>query len=148
MRIVCPNCSAAYEVPDRMLTAGRKMRCARCGKEWQQEAPAPAPPAPSAEPPPPAHPPAPAVPAAPANDVHAEASGVTARRRFLAQEPSVPRPGARVGLMAGWIASFLAIGVMLFAAYAWRSDVMRYWPPSTRLYAALGLTGEAAQQRP
>lgn len=96
---------------------------------------------------PPAGQPVPTPPSA-ASEIHAEASGIAARRRFLAQAPSVPRQGARAGLMAAWIASFLAIGLMLFAAYGWRSDVMRYWPPSTRLYAALGLTGEAAPQLP
>jgi predicted Zn finger-like uncharacterized protein len=34
MRIVCPACSAAYEVPDALLGTGRPVRCARCGHEW------------------------------------------------------------------------------------------------------------------
>lgn len=38
MRIVCPACSAAYEVPVRLLGAGRPVRCARCGHEWMPEA--------------------------------------------------------------------------------------------------------------
>src|SRR3974390_1113749 len=34
MRIDCPSCQAAYDVPDRLLSAGRTVRCARCGGEW------------------------------------------------------------------------------------------------------------------
>lgn len=43
MRIVCPFCDAAYEVPRSLLRDdGQMVRCARCDKEW---APEPAPPA-------------------------------------------------------------------------------------------------------
>jgi predicted Zn finger-like uncharacterized protein len=34
MKIVCPSCEAAYEVPEVVMTSRRKMRCARCGTEW------------------------------------------------------------------------------------------------------------------
>lgn len=34
MRIVCPGCEAAYEVPEAMLSPGRAVRCARCGRDW------------------------------------------------------------------------------------------------------------------
>ena len=34
MRIVCPGCEAAYEVPEAMLSPGRTVRCARCGRDW------------------------------------------------------------------------------------------------------------------
>ena len=37
MRIVCPTCSAAYEVPDSLLGTGRPVRCARCTREWVPE---------------------------------------------------------------------------------------------------------------
>ena len=32
MRIVCPSCSAAYEVPDGLLTGRKAVRCARLHK--------------------------------------------------------------------------------------------------------------------
>ncbi len=38
MRIVCPACSAAYDVPDALLDTPRPVRCARCGHEWLPEA--------------------------------------------------------------------------------------------------------------
>src|SRR5579875_2656608 len=34
MRIVCPACEAAYEVPDTVVSPGRVVRCVRCGKDW------------------------------------------------------------------------------------------------------------------
>ncbi len=70
MKIVCPACDAAYDVPAAVLAAPRKMRCARCGHDWVPSAEVPdSPPAmaeaPSAESPPlpasaPAPPPEPA----------------------------------------------------------------------------------------
>jgi predicted Zn finger-like uncharacterized protein len=41
MRIVCPACSAAYEVPDALLGTGRPVRCARCEHEWMPADPRP-----------------------------------------------------------------------------------------------------------
>src|SRR5690348_17886277 len=34
MRLICPSCSVAYEVPDSLVPAGRAVRCVRCGGEW------------------------------------------------------------------------------------------------------------------
>ncbi len=34
MKIVCPSCEATYEVPEVVMTARKKMRCARCGHDW------------------------------------------------------------------------------------------------------------------
>ncbi len=35
MRIVCPNCQAAYELPPSLVgSANREVRCARCQTEW------------------------------------------------------------------------------------------------------------------
>lgn len=42
MRIVCPTCQAAYEVPESLIGgAARKVRCARCGGAWVPQAVAP-----------------------------------------------------------------------------------------------------------
>jgi predicted Zn finger-like uncharacterized protein len=77
MRIVCPFCSAAYDVPEGLLTGTSSVRCARCTREWQPAAPVAAsvavpvpPPAPKPRvvvppPPPPAPPPEPRVAAPP-----------------------------------------------------------------------------------
>ncbi len=38
MNVTCPECSAAFDVPDAVLgTAGRRVRCASCGHIWFQE---------------------------------------------------------------------------------------------------------------
>jgi predicted Zn finger-like uncharacterized protein len=34
MRATCPSCEAVYEVPDRLIGAGRRLRCTNCGHEW------------------------------------------------------------------------------------------------------------------
>lgn len=62
MRIACPNCAAAYEVPDRLLASGpRALRCARCGQTWTPSESVPPQAAPAPEdrpaPPPPSPPP-------------------------------------------------------------------------------------------
>ena len=56
MRIACPTCAAAYEVPDALLAARpRLMRCARCGTQFAGAPAGPEPPpagsAPAAPPP-------------------------------------------------------------------------------------------------
>lgn len=38
MRLLCPNCSAVYEVPDAALAGrSRKLQCAQCGTSWRSE---------------------------------------------------------------------------------------------------------------
>jgi predicted Zn finger-like uncharacterized protein len=39
MKITCPECSAAYDVPLSLATPGRRMRCANCGHVWVQGPP-------------------------------------------------------------------------------------------------------------
>ena len=34
MRIACPKCNAAYDVPPAQLAPGRTVRCARCTETW------------------------------------------------------------------------------------------------------------------
>jgi predicted Zn finger-like uncharacterized protein len=34
MKIVCPACDAAYDVPPSVVSSQRKMRCARCAQDW------------------------------------------------------------------------------------------------------------------
>jgi predicted Zn finger-like uncharacterized protein len=133
MQIVCPACTAAYEVPPTRLKPGQAVRCARCAREWvpspdapeaPMDAPVEAKPAAAAAPLPP--PPEPEViPPAP-------------RPRML--RPSTSR--ANVVLLLAWAASIVAVLLLAWGAYAERSAIMRAWPPSIRLYAALGLTGD------
>ena len=34
MRAVCPSCEAVYEIPDRLIGTGRRLRCTKCSHEW------------------------------------------------------------------------------------------------------------------
>ncbi len=34
MRIICPTCDAAYELPPDRVRPGRSVRCARCSAQW------------------------------------------------------------------------------------------------------------------
>lgn len=47
---------------------------------------------------------------------------------------------APLGLvLAGWVLSLAVIAGLAWSAYAWRAQIMHAWPPSERVYAALGL---------
>ena len=137
MQIVCPSCAAAYEVPDGMLAAPRTVRCARCGREWW---PAPAtldeasriepadtmPGTPSLVEP---------TPKRPAAGVAAPlpTSGSLASPAWLWSRDPVFL--ARIG----WAGSLLLLLFLAWAAYAWRGAIIHVWPPSERLYLALGI---------
>jgi predicted Zn finger-like uncharacterized protein len=45
MRLVCPECSAAYDAPDTLFSQSRDVRCNRCGFQWTVVASPAAPPA-------------------------------------------------------------------------------------------------------
>lgn len=165
MRIVCPSCQATYEVPEATLARGPRMvRCARCGSEWtpQPLTPPPAPPpAPLSEPRAPAPPMA--KPAAPLPEPEMEAAPEPNVRQLPAAGRAEPRlssyrPRGEAGdederlppqdyesfrsnrpALIGWALSLLLLVALAWAAVTWRAQVMAAWPPSQRVYAALGL---------
>lgn len=155
MRILCPSCQAAYEVPDKLLSSGpRKVRCAKCGGDWMAEAepePAPVggepepemPRAPEGLPPeddePDLPPPPPVVPQM--QPVGGGQEAVVPRpEEKLALEPG-ERPSRKLAVVAGlaWLASVAALAGAGWAAVAFRAEVMAAWAPSKRLFALLGL---------
>jgi predicted Zn finger-like uncharacterized protein len=127
MQIVCPDCTAAYEVPMTLLKPGQTVRCARCAREWVPSAVAPFEPMVA---------PTMAATAAAAPDW--EPDGIPP----APWSPPVRSPTARanVVLRLAWAASIVAVLVMGWGAYAGRATIMQVWPASIRLYAALGLT--------
>lgn len=129
MRIQCPACAATYEVPANLLKPGLTVRCARCANEW-------VPPAEADESPPLATP-VPTPESRPEPEVRAQPRPVarTAPRKAPAAPPA---PGARA-LRAAWIASVVVLAALLWGAFSQRDAVMKAWPPSIRVYAALGL---------
>jgi predicted Zn finger-like uncharacterized protein len=151
MRIACPACNAAYEVPDRLIGPGRRLRCARCGHDWDVQQSTPgvsaaddpgpplimrpqarleAPPGPGSEPPPepPPH-------------------SVLRRAPQVLDQDAMPRPGGDAaapmhfldGLWAAWAASILVVLAFLAALLVFRAEIAAAWPPAARLYTALGM---------
>jgi predicted Zn finger-like uncharacterized protein len=127
MRIVCPACETAYDVPDTVLAPGRTLRCARCRSEW--------------------------VPVAmPVEEADAGQAPVAQPVLEAAAPDRVPAPivpvassyvsdgaaGPRVAVIAGWLVSLLLLGGMGYAAVAWRQPIAHAWPPAGRAYAWLG----------
>jgi predicted Zn finger-like uncharacterized protein len=167
MRVACPSCTAEYEVPDAMLAAGpRRLRCARCGHQFQAALPLPAA-APATEPvpvppilptpvPPPAPPP-PDLPAAPPAGPPVEAPPPPIadtdrppptrglRRHSPIDAPpeingtrDTPRRSGPV-LALAWLLSLATLAVAGWALVHYQTEIVEAWPPAARLYAALGL---------
>ncbi len=164
MRIVCPSCQAAYEVPDKLLSGSpRKVRCARCATHWvpepvpaptpatmpdaasatdglpelRQPAPQPAQPEPEPEP---DLPPPPPVLITPTPDPRAP----RAAEKLLPAPAHADDPapgGRRLLVIAGalWLASLAALATAAWATFAFREDIMAAWAPSRRFFSLLGL---------
>jgi predicted Zn finger-like uncharacterized protein len=143
MRLVCPSCQTVYNVPDELLGGdSRRVQCKRCGHLWTFTAAAAnradrsdffrasdsrgdAPARPRAR--------SRTAPLTPRDDEEARRSLRTA----LAAQPARPVTGSAA--VAGWAASALLLGGLGYAAYVQRDAVMAAWPPSQRVYMALGL---------
>lgn len=164
MRIACPTCSAAYDVPPERVPPGRTVKCARCAISWipvleatpgqpsnlLTPATLPAPPSPSGP------------SALPAPNV-VERMGTTMSGPAIPDpappepepafdsvpDPVAPTPGRPVTasnrlLAAAWLLTVLVLAGLAWAAITRRADVMRVWPASERAYAAIGLTNPSA----
>ena len=132
MRIVCPTCTAAYDVPDHLMAAGKRTRCARCALEWVPQPPVAGPlEAPKTAPPPPMPsippPPRPTIQPPPLTPRNPDRAGVRPRRAT-----SLP-----VVLALG--ASVLVLALAVAVGIVWRVVVIHAWPPSERLFTWLGL---------
>lgn len=139
MRIECPACGAAYEVPEHLLTRpdgtpARPVRCLRCAHQWQPAALAPeeplagAPPEAAAAGPAVPHPVLPARHAAPV-----QLQPGPAPLRMARQEGSLTPP------LLAWAGSLALLALLLAILVLRREAVMAAWPPATHLFRALGL---------
>jgi predicted Zn finger-like uncharacterized protein len=144
MRLSCPSCGAAYELPETLfLTGPRKVRCVKCAHSWMAGERAAADPAASPASPPAGAPDAPEV----AADGLARRP-LPLRRRAPPVEAPTPIPDLSLaapdqgragrGVAVAWIASLLLLGAGCWAGWEYRADVMAAWPASARLYGALG----------
>ncbi len=131
MRIVCPACETAYDVPDRVVSPGRSLRCARCRTQW---VPSPDLPEEEAEE---AEALGESLPRAPAPEMP---PGPAAMAPLVPRAPAAAPPaGSRGVVIAGWLVSFLLLGARGYAAILWRQPIERAWPAAVRAYAYLGL---------
>jgi predicted Zn finger-like uncharacterized protein len=159
MRIVCPSCAAVFDVPKVRLVPGQAVRCARCSTDWTPLAlPGPASDIPAAEPLEPpgiaAQPPKPesaGAHAAATPLVDQPASGPSVQSHATqGRLPSIQSvldrlnltTATEAALIAAWAVSIALVVGMAWAAVAWRGEIMHAWPPSERIYAALGLTAD------
>jgi predicted Zn finger-like uncharacterized protein len=155
MRAVCPSCEATYEVPDRLIGAGRRLRCTNCGHEWTllpaaAEKPAPAPRVPEApSPPKPAAAPAPRATEPP--PAAATPSAVPPAHPMLRRPPQVIDPPlppvddttgrsrrGDLALRLAWIGSVLLVVLALALLWALREEIAGLWPPAARLVGTPG----------
>ncbi len=144
MRIVCPICSAAYEVRDALLIPGRTVRCARCSEQWVAVPLSPAASQASLDEPPATLRDDPSG-AALLQQSQAALPRMTAMDRLATQPAPLPTRDPR--LRAAWAASIVVLLLFGWGAIAWRADLMHAWPPSTRLYDAIGLTAARSPGR-
>lgn len=131
MILTCPECATGYFVDDSQMRAGgRKVRCANCGARWT------------------AHPEGPL-------ELVTSEEGALAREPEQAPEPPITgdelprvfrdraederrmRRAALVG--AAWAAGAVAILALIAIAVVFRDSVVRAWPPTASIYAAIGL---------
>ena len=142
MRIECPACGAAYEVPEHLLTRpdgtpARPVRCLRCAHEWQPAAQAPASPPSPPGPRPRAEAAGPAVPQPVLPARHATPAQL---QPGPAPAPvAVPNSSRTAAPLLAWAASLVLLAVVLAILVLQREAVMAAWPPATHLFRALGL---------
>lgn len=171
MRIACPACSAEYDVPDTIVAAGRKVRCARCHEVWAAAPPDEpatadpgAPPAPQPAAQPAAQPvPQPVPQVVPGIVAEAPAPPPAGASPAGAPRPAPPVLRAERGYdtlpgeedegddedarpasrlwLVAWAASLLILVLGAWAVLHWHAAVIAAWPASVRLFAALGLAG-------
>ena len=142
MILTCPSCVTRYEVDGAQFpSAGRDVRCAKCGHVWHaspndDEYRAPRAPAPEDYQQPIARDPEPQSSPAEADDYPEQDAPPPA--------PSAPWYTNKVTLIAGWaslVAVVLVIGVV---ASVYRREVVEAWPKTASLYSGLGVKVAAA----
>src|SRR6185312_7978487 len=130
MILSCPECATGYFVDDSQVRAGgRKVRCANCGARWTAYPEGPLELVTSEEGAIAREPPAPG-----------EAAPITADElprvfRDRAEEERRMRRAAAVGV--AWAGGVVAILALIGIGIVFRDTVVRAWPQTASLYAAI-----------
>jgi len=160
MRLECPACDAAYDVPEGLLGPSRKVRCVRCGRQWVPgvplmspiAAPKPAPPvSPATAPPDPApaplaaplpDPPTPLVEAIAPPDPPPDATPIPLPDASPLPDPaaadSVAASASGRALRLAWVGSLLVLMGLGLTTWQFRGEIAAAWPPAQRLWSAAG----------
>jgi predicted Zn finger-like uncharacterized protein len=140
MILTCPSCSTRYTVDEAQFpSAGRTVRCAKCGHRWHQAGPEPAPmptPEPAAEMPA-------QIPADETPSFSPTPSAAAGTRAFApaAQIPETPRGRAlqAAAVAAGWLGLIAVVLLIGFSAVRYRQDIAAIWPQTASVYSGIGL---------
>lgn len=140
MILTCPQCSTRYQADAaKFQPTGRNVRCAKCGHQWHQQAPAGESESVIAQPPQPAAPPQ-AIPRP-----KAFAPNPVIAREAVAAPPRRPSNWPmRLALGAGWLGLAAIILVVGWVAFSFRQQIATLWPQSASLYAAAGMKANAS----
>jgi predicted Zn finger-like uncharacterized protein len=144
MRLTCPKCHTEYEVPDAALAGRvRTLRCGACGTQFKSPA------SPAAEEIPPELPPEPAEASAPVPETAAaEPIEPPAKLAAVLYPPIPPKPAQAAPAKATPVRaapdralgiSILALVLIIALVLAEHRAIGQAWPPSLRLFNALGL---------
>lgn len=158
MILTCPQCETRYQADaSKFSPPGRKVRCAKCGHVWHQEAPAtdlePKSQAAAAEPETPQIPaetPTTAMDpelqrlAVGATDATPSTESVVAQKSTASdtverKSKSVSRAPQNIGLTVGWLGLVAVILLIGWSALSYRQQIATVWPRAASLYSALGL---------
>jgi predicted Zn finger-like uncharacterized protein len=144
MRLTCPKCHTEYEVPDAALAGRvRTLRCGACGTQFK------APALPAAVEIPLEAPPEPAEASAPVPETAAaEPIEPPAKLAAVLYPPIPPKPAQAAPAKATPVRaapdralgiSILALVLIIALVLAEHRAIGQAWPPSLRLFNALGL---------